>query len=158
LGLPFINAHVVVEWLRRRWDDATMRSRMTGHAPKTEDRAELVDLSRSDVEAWIFDLVNAPDTTPFHLDRFFTSQTVMDKLESAVRVGGYGLPRNTFVPSAKSLGRMLSRLGCEPMNKRQPVPMPDGTVRRVWSKPYDADAKRYNDKDLINFFAGSSKA
>jgi len=152
--LGFTHAHLVVEWLRRRWDAKTMAGRMTGHAPHTPGRAELIIQSRSDVEDWILDLLNAAPTAPLHLGQVFTSQTVMDKLESAVRIGGYGLPKNCPIPGAKGVGRILGQLGCVSLNSRQAVPMPDGTERRAWARRGDM-SQTWSEADISAWFAAN---
>jgi hypothetical protein len=151
------NSHAIVEWLIRRYESkpeaerAAMLDRFTGHAPMTRDKTALIERSRSEVELWISELLTRVPPDPLALPDIFTAQDVMEKVENAGEIGGYGLARGTRVQGANAVGRMLRRAGCAMLNRGQSTPMPDGISRHLWAKPGLLTASAWTEQELIDW-------
>jgi hypothetical protein len=158
------NSEAIVEWLIQRYEGkpeaerTAMLDRFTGHAPMTRDKTALIERSRGEVEIWIAELLTRALPDPLALPDVFTAQDVMEKVENAGEVGGYGLARGTRVRGANAVGRMLRRAGCAALNNGQSTPMPDGVARHLWAKPGDTVHAAMTEKELIDWLDANRRA
>jgi hypothetical protein len=149
------NSHAIFEWLVRRWAGVDP-FKMTGGAPMTSDKQDLIAISRSDLETWIEENL-FPATSPLVLSDVFSSLDVLNKVETAVRVGGYGLIRSVPIPGLIGMGRLLAKLGCPKLNKGQGVPSVSGVERKLWAKPGNVSFSAMNEAELVAWLQSSNK-
>jgi hypothetical protein len=129
------NAHVIVEWLIRFWDEGIMLDEVLGAAPMTQDKVELIERGAGPVLTWLRDTFGRTTPDPLTSRDIFTSGDIVDRLTQAIRGGGQGVGPGTRVPSADNMGRYLVKAGCRKLNDGKATG-PRG--QRFWAKP-DAD-------------------
>jgi hypothetical protein len=129
------NAHAVVEWLIRFWDESIMLDEVQGPAPMTQDKSMLVKHSADPIQAWLEDRLSQVLPSPLTLPDLFTSQDIVNAASAAVRSGTEGLPPRTAVPHVDGMSHILIRLRCRVINKGNPVSTRYGR-RRLWVRPW----------------------
>lgn len=131
------NAEAVTEWLIRFWDEGMMLDEMQGHAPMNPDKLALIERGTGPVDGWLIQTLGRQTPDVLALPDIFTAEDIVDRLHRAVRHGGEGLSPHVTVPSADSMGHMLSRVGCRRLHNGNQL---GARKLRLWAKP-NADAR-----------------
>lgn len=139
------NDDAVVEWLIRMWDPDLMLGEVQGHAPMTWDKRVLINLGGGPVLAWLEERLDLKTPNPLALHDLITAHELVDLAEAALRSGDQGLSRKTSIPGASTMGQLMARAGCRALNDGTPIPLSDGSRRRLWAHR-DADP-RYDAMD-----------
>ena len=131
------NAHAVVEWLIRYWDEGIMADEVQGHAPMTRDKQDLIRHGADPVQEWLLDRLSRTLPDPLTLPDIFSAQDIVNAVIAAVRSGTEALPPRTTIPHVVGVAGILRQIGCRMLAKGSPVATIMGR-RRLWAKP-DAD-------------------
>jgi Family of unknown function (DUF5906) len=126
------NAHAIVEWLIRFWDEGMMLDEMQGHAPRNPDKLTLIERGAGPIDEWLRQTLGRVLPDHLSLPDIFTAGDIVDRLSRAVRQGGEGLSPQTAVPSADSMGQTLSRVGCHRLRNGDQI---GARKLRLWVKP-----------------------
>jgi hypothetical protein len=127
----------VAEWLEQRWAGLSVarRAALSGIAPWTEGKREMTLAAGGTVSRWIAGEI-AQDVSEDWPD-IMTAEQVMANVQRAADSGRLGLSKNTRVPSADVMGRLLAGLGCERLARGEQVRVKrgGGVVRkeRLWA-------------------------
>jgi hypothetical protein len=132
----------VCEHLLRRWETLpeTRKAVLTGRAPMTQAKADLIALNDSPWEDYLQDILQDAGTlgdpkqslSLRPLNELVTTLEVSHRMLNAQRSGEAGLPPHLRLPSQKTIGQMLRRLGAMRAAKGDQVRIPGGERSRVW--------------------------
>jgi hypothetical protein len=148
------NAHAVVEWLIRYWDESIMLDEVLGKAPLTRDKLELIERGAGPVLTWLRDTLGRVPPDPLTLPDIFTSGDIVDRLTHAVRHGGQGVGPGVRVPSVETVGRYLVKAGCRKLNHGKAT---GSRGQRFWARrDVDPGLDNMTATDLLAVYAAQA--
>ena len=125
---------LVKAWLVQRWATMTdLRKRvLTGRAPMTLAKADMIEADVNEIEAWGSRGMDAAPPAPEAWPDIVWPLYVHERLIHAVKQGHEGLGPRTHVPSLDAIGRLLAKIGAVKLNGGNPIEI-QGRRTRVWA-------------------------
>jgi len=125
---------LVHAWLVQRW--AAMapyrKQALTGRAPMTQAKADMIDADVDEVEAWMQRGVDAGAPAPEAWPDLVWPLWVHERLVHAVRGGHEGLGPRTHIVGLSQIGQYLAKIGAVRLNDGKPI-FVHGRRTRLWA-------------------------
>ena len=110
--------HLVHAWLIQRWADMPVQCRrvLSGRAPMTQAKADMIEASVDEIEAWMRRGVDAEPPSPGAWPPVVSSMWVHARLVRAIKAGDEGISPRVTIPNLSQVGNLLLRAGATKLN------------------------------------------
>ena len=147
----------VAEFLYRRWDrmDQPRKDVLMGTAPMTDDKRAMLSRLADPIEEWIRRSIARGPNDPKRFPDIVTADYAHSRLETAVKLGGEGLPSRVGVPHVIRIGHYLRAAGAVVLNDGKLVKV-NGVPVALWAVRDAVTYKMLPPSDLAKVFTSGT--
>jgi hypothetical protein len=135
--------------------DAARKEVLFGMAPMTEDKKALLTRLRHPIEDWIDRCVALASSDPLTFPDIVTAGYVHNRLFTAVKHGGEGLPSGVVLPHVRKIADHLKATGAVVLNDGKQVKV-NGSPVVLWAVRDPTPYKMLAPSDLARIFTSST--